>query len=174
MRKNLLMSVCLSAAVLSAPVFASEGILRFTGNVVEPVCSITPAMDISMGDIMFDQPGNVGEKTPSTMFNMTFEQCPEAVQSLRVKFEGVADKNDNTLFQLDNIGQPGSASGIALEIKDAKQKVIIPGEASDSWVMMGTPGTNQAVPFSAAFKVTDNKVASGVASVSVQFSIIYN
>ncbi|AHG22741.1 hypothetical protein Z042_10575 [Chania multitudinisentens RB-25] len=172
MKKKYLMATTLMAGLaLSSTAFAADGIIHFTGRVVDNVCNVSPTLNVMMGDITADQLGNIGSSSAEKKFELVLTDCPASLNGAYVKLDGTRDDKDPTVFQLDNSGQPGNASGIGLQIKD-ETSVIEPGAISQSWPL-DPLATSNTLPFSATYKVTD-KITTGDANVSVQFSILYN
>ncbi|MFZ1874903.1 MAG: fimbrial protein [Chania sp.] len=173
MKKSLIATTLITGMALSSTVFAADGVIHFTGKVLDNVCNVSPTLNVNMDDVSVDTLGVVGDRVKPKDFVLTLTDCPASLTTAKIQLDGTADSSDLDIFQLDNAGQPGVASGIGLEIISEFGAVIVPGGTTDPWALNTITGTN-TLPFKASYKRTNDTVTAGDANVSVQFSVLYN
>lgn len=172
MKKLLITRMLITGMALSSTAFAADGVIHFTGKVVDNVCNVSPTLNVTMDDVSIDIFHAIGDRANPKDFALVLTDCPDTLNTASIQLDGTANASDLDTFQLDNAGQPGVASGVGLEVK-SHSGVVAPGGATDPWPLDKVTGTN-SLPFTASYKMTDDKITAGDANVSVQFSVIYN
>lgn len=173
MKKKYLMTTTLIAGLaLSSAAFAADGVIHFTGKVVDNVCNVSPTLNVTMDNVSVDSFTALGDRLNPKDFTLVLTDCPDTLNTASIQLDGIANPSDLDTFQLDNAGQPGVAGGVGLEVK-SYSGVVAPGGSTDPWPLDKITGTN-SLPFTASYKMTDSKVSAGDANVSVQFSVLYN
>ncbi|KFK95713.1 MULTISPECIES: fimbrial protein [unclassified Serratia (in: enterobacteria)] len=173
MKKSLITTALITGMVLSSTAFAADGVIRFTGKVTDNVCNVSPTLNITMDNVSIDTLGTIGNRASQKDFSLVLTDCPASLLTAKVQLDGTANPSDLELFQLDNVGQTGVASGVGLEILSETGTVVVPGGTTPSVPLNTVTGIN-TLPFKAAYKRTSDAVAAGDANVSVQFSVLYN
>ncbi|CAI0789214.1 Fimbrial subunit ElfA precursor [Serratia entomophila] len=164
--KNYLVASALACAVLSSSAFAADGVINFTGKIINNACVVNPTLNVQMGDVAATDFKKVGDESGSRAFDLELKDCPVNLKNAKVTLDGAADANNAELFKLNDAG----ATGLALRIERPGNKAVIPGSSTaDIPLSEG----NNLLPFVAAYKSTD-KVTAGDANATLQFSISYN
>lgn len=170
------------AGIASQGVFAADGTVNFTGDIVDAPCSIAPssqAMTVSLGKVSrnaFDGAiagtASIGKKSIPAKFKIDLTGCGATAKGATVTFSGTADSDNATLLRVANAGQVGvsSASGVGIEIDDSAGTPISLGAASAQYVLgLG----DNALNFQAAYVATKSIVTTGPANSVAQFTIAY-
>jgi major type 1 subunit fimbrin (pilin) len=164
----LMAGTCLSAN----SVFAADGTISFSGNIVSDACKVTVAdadQTVTMGDVATTAFTAAGDKASPTTFKIDLTGCAEAVDHVSVKFDGVSDTTDTNLLSLDK-GQ--TAKGVGIEISDAQGNAIPLHTSSPDYPVDSDSGT-ATLNFSSRYVATATTVGAGTASGTSQFTINY-
>jgi major type 1 subunit fimbrin (pilin) len=164
--KKYLVASALACAAISSSAFAADGVINFTGKIVDNACVVNPTLNVQMGDVAAAKFKNVGDESSTQDFLLELKDCPANLSSAKVTLDGAADANNAELFKLNDAG----AAGLALRIAGPDKKDVIPGGSSAEVKL--AEGDN-VLPFTAAYKSTD-KVTAGDANATIQFSVSYN
>ncbi|CDG13950.1 fimbrial protein [Serratia bockelmannii] len=164
--KKYLVASALACAAISSSAFASDGVINFTGKIIDNACVVNPTLNVQMGDVAAAAFKNVGDESGARKFDLELKDCPANLSSAKVTLDGAADDNNTELFKLND----GGATGLALRITGLDGKDVIPGGSSAEAKL--AEGDN-VLPFTAAYKSTD-KVTAGDANATIQFSVAYN
>ncbi|MCP1107100.1 type 1 fimbrial protein [Serratia nevei] len=167
--KKYVIASALACATLSISAIAADGVINFTGRIIDNTCVVNPTLNVQMGDVAAAEFKNVGEHAPAREFFLELKDCPASIKTASVQLEGAADTHNKDLFQLAS----GGATGLALWIltTNGVKQDVVPGGTSEAFSL--TEGAN-LLSFAAAYKSTDKVVTAGDANASIQFSILYN
>ncbi|AKL42307.1 MULTISPECIES: fimbrial protein [Serratia] len=165
--KKYLVASALACAAISSSAFAADGVINFTGKIVDNACIVDPTLNVQMGDVAAAAFKNVGDEAQeqSRLFSLDLKDCPANLKTATVQLDGEADADNKDLFKLT----AGGATGLALRIKGPSQD-IVPGGKSEALELK--EGTN-SLTLLAVYKSTD-KVTAGDANATIQFSVSYN
>ncbi|HIE0705804.1 fimbrial protein [Serratia nevei] len=165
--KKYLVASALACAAISSSAFAADGVINFTGKIVDNACVVSPTLNVQMGDVAATAFKNVGDEAAGhgKEFFLELKDCPANLKTATVQLDGEADADNKDLFKLT----AGGATGLALRIKGPNQD-IVPGGKSE--VLTLQEGAN-LLGFGAIYKSTD-KVTAGDANATIQFSVSYN
>ncbi|BEN46480.1 hypothetical protein FKD06_08945 [Serratia sp. SRS-8-S-2018] len=163
--KKYLVASALACTVLSSSAFSADGVINFTGKIVDNACVVNPTLNVQMGDVAAAAFKNVGDESGARNFELELKDCPANLEA-KVMLEGAADASNPDLFKLDEAG----ATGLALRIEGPEGKNVFPGSTTAHIKLFEG---NNLVPFIAAYKSTD-KVTAGDANATIQFSVLYN
>ncbi|PNU31601.1 fimbrial protein [Serratia marcescens] len=163
--KKYLVASALACTVISSSAFAADGVINFTGKIIDNACVVNPTLNVQLGDVAAAAFKNVGDESGAQKFALELKDCPANLKNAKVTLDGMADATNADLFKLD----PG-ATGLALRIEGPDQKDVLPG---GSTAEIALAEGNNMLPFVAAYKSTD-KVTAGDANATIQFSVSYN
>ncbi|AMA45210.1 fimbrial protein [Pseudomonas alabamensis] len=180
--KHMLIPLAIGLGLASSTAFAAEigrGSINFYGQINSGSCPIEiidpstglPVARINMGNVNAAQFNNVGVEAAQRTFGMRLTpggNCSiSAGQSAIVTFTGAygGAGAGNTLYAL----QPGSATNLALVIKDSNNKPISNGGQSRAFPLDDTKPTT--IIFSAAYQSIGAPVSAGSADTDVSFIV---
>jgi len=164
--KNYLVASALACVALSSSAFAADGVINFTGKIIDNACVVNPTLNVQMGDVAAAAFKSVGDESGKQAFELELRDCPANLNNAKVTLDGAADANNAELFKLNDAG----ATGLALRIEGPDNKNVIPGATTAEIALQ--EGDN-LLSFVAAYKATD-KVTAGDANATIQFSVSYN
>lgn len=171
MKKQL--AILAIASAMTTSVFAADGTINFTGEIIDAACDVTPttaSQIVNLGKVSDKSLGTVGNTAAATSFKIDLASCPAAVSTASVKFDGVPYNGDTSAIALTPA--PGAATGVGIEIRDADGSVLPLYTASQS-VTLSQAATN-SLQFSAAYVAKDATVTAGPADATATFSVVYN
>ncbi|MBS3045957.1 fimbrial protein [Enterobacter mori] len=168
-----LATLSIACAISTTSVFASDGTVNFTGEIIDSACTI----DIGANNTMTVDMGKVAKKAftgkdstaSATKFVLKMTDCPTTVTSASVKFDGTGYAGDDSVLALT--ADTGVATGVAVELTDSAQKVLPLFTASTSVTL--AEGDNE-MPFYARYKQMAADVTPGPANATAQFTVNYN
>ncbi|MEN4247057.1 fimbrial protein [Serratia marcescens] len=165
--KKYLVASALACAAISSSAFAADGVINFTGKIIDNACVVNPTLNVQMDDVAAAAFKDVGYEAveQAKEFSLELKDCPANLKTATVQLDGEADADNKDLFKLT----AGGATGLALRIKGQNQDVV-PGGKSEALTLQ--EGDN-LLGFTAVYKSTD-KVTAGDANATIQFSVSYN
>lgn len=172
--KKLLATCVISALVgYSATSLASDGTINFKGEVIDTACTIdvgaNNTMEVQLGKVAKSAFTGVDSTASATEFDLKLKDCPAAVTSAVVKFDGKNYNGDNNTLALTN--ETDVATGVGIQLKDAKQTLVPLFTASSKYDLVTGENT---LPFYASYVQKATAVVAGKANSTVQFTINYN
>ncbi|HIE0612220.1 fimbrial protein [Serratia marcescens] len=162
--KKYLVASALACAAISSSAFAADGVINFTGKIIDNACVVNPTLNVQMGDVAAAAFKNVGDESGARKFDLELKDCPANLSSAKVTLDGAVDDNNTELFKLND----GGATGLALRIAAPGERMG-PGSTKEFKLYEG----DNVLTFEAAYKSTD-KVTAGDANATIQFSVAYN
>lgn len=169
MKKFAIVATLVTATLSTASIFAADGQINFTGNIIDNACTPTNNMTVNMGSVASTAFNGTGSTSSPTKITISLTNCPAAVTSASVKFDGVADSNDSNLLQLTK--GTGVATGVGIQLSD-KDGVLIPLFTSSSAYPLVAGANN--LDFVARYQATAATVTAGPANSTSSFTINYN
>lgn len=152
---------------------STGGVINFTGKITLISCDITPASKSKTVDLgawaknYFDEHS---ETTPRE-FKINVENCPPAVESVAVLFDGTKDTVNDTLLQVT----PGDdmAKGVGVKLYNSNRTTSIkPGTVSET-TAPDNDG-NAELTFYAALSKDGTEIAAGDVNAVSNFLMVYN
>lgn len=175
MNKNLIAIAVLAASALTTHVAtAANGTVNFTGKIIPEGCDVTTAtknQTVLMDTIAvnaFDGAGS-SPAAGSKAFELHLENCPASVTVAAVSFDGISATGDDTVLALTD--GPNTATGVGIQISDAKGLVVPLHQKSSSYDLTST-GIN-VLKFVARYYATAATVTDGDANAVTNFTIVY-
>ncbi|MBE4966925.1 MULTISPECIES: fimbrial protein [Enterobacter] len=152
---------------------STGGVINFTGKITLISCDITPASKNKTVDLgawaknYFDE--HV-ETTPRE-FKINVENCPPAVESVAVLFDGNKDAQDDTLLQVTP--GTGMATGVGVKLYNSDRSTSIkPGTVSKTTAPDGEG--NAELTFYAALDKDGAEINAGDVNAVSNFLMVYN
>ncbi len=175
MNKNTIAKFALlaAAAAVSQAALAEDGRVNFVGEIVDAPCDVSPQatnLVVPLGKVSRTTlDGAVGKYSTPAQFELQLANCSATAKGASVTFTGAADSVNTDTLAI-GLGEVGSATGVAVELRDAAQKKIKLGTASPDYTLRA--GTNN-LKFGAVYVSTTNKVTVGPANATAQFTVNY-
>lgn len=165
-----------AAIALSAShVYASAGTVNYTGEILDAACTVDVASQdqtVDLGEYSKSVFSSVGSTTEAKKFDIVLKNCPAAVTTAKVRFDGKPETSDSTLLALDNTVY-GAATGVAINLMTA-DKTQLPLHGSNNYSYTLSSSQDNTLAFYAQYKSTSTTVVAGKANSAAQFSVIYN
>ncbi|WP_336777771.1 fimbrial protein [Pantoea sp. USHLN256] len=170
-----------AAAVVSGISFAAsaaDGKINFTGTILDSACTIdtnTANQTVNLGKIPKSSFNAAGAVAAATRFSIMLNNCPAAVTSASIKFDGNADSSDTNILAL-NSGQTAKGVGIAFYEEDGI--TAIPLATQSKSITLDTsageePANSNKMTFVAKYKAMQASVVAGTANATSDFTITY-
>ncbi|EBY1953402.1 fimbrial protein [Salmonella enterica] len=175
--KQHLLVVALAATTLSAAatVFAADGQINFTGEIIDQSCKVMPdankSLQVDLHKVARAAFTGKGSTAAATKFTLQLTDCPESVKTASVKFDGTSVQGDNKVLALTQ--EEGVASGVGIQLYDDASKVIPLYTSSKAYSLKSGKELNN-LDFIARYIATANEVKPGVANSTASFTINYN
>ncbi|POU74909.1 type 1 fimbrial protein [Leclercia sp. LSNIH6] len=162
--------VALLMLLASLPASATDVILSIKGNIYDTACEVDSASQnkvVDLGQAVasdFKAPGDVGVWKN---FDITLSHCPQSLTLATINLEGKRD----TLHPF-KFANTGTARGLALELADRTDSIILAPEARFNAVI--DPITHTAdFPMAARYYASYVPVHAGEFSSTVLFTFTY-
>lgn len=167
--KKIIVATAIMGVLSSASVFANDGTVNFTGEILESACQIAVSdVNVDLGKIAKTSlDGQVGKTSAATKFNIELTGCPAELTGAAVKFDGTAVAGNDAQLAL---AEGSTAAGVAIQIVDAKGEPVSLFTNSSDYTL--TEGEN-ALDFYASYVSTDATVTAGTANGVASFSVTY-
>lgn len=186
MQKKLTFAIrnVLAAAVVTGSAFAAhaaDGTINFTGEILDSACTVdtsTSTQTVNLGKIPKSAFTGVGQVAAATRFSIVLNNCPAAVTSASVKFDGTADANDADILALSS-GQTAQGVGVALYEEDGVTPVPLATQSKSLTLDTSSAGSpavaanSNTMTFVAKYKATKATVVAGTANATSDFTITY-
>lgn len=181
--KTLLLPALTSLGLFSTLAHADDSVvnivnggnIQFTGKFVNAACAVSLESEnkvAELGQYRTAALTSAAQNTTNIPFDIKLTDCdPEVSKTAQIGFNGVADSDDSTLFSVNSSGNSKAATGVGIEILDAKQKVLSPnGDYSNAQALIAGDNTFN---FLARYKSTAATVTAGQANADATFLVRY-
>ncbi|VYT94236.1 type 1 fimbrial protein [Metakosakonia massiliensis] len=161
--------------VLSLPVFSSWGgiPLNIQGNIYYFPCEVstdTRYQEVDFGTLVKTHLQTAGTASEWKSFNLNIENCPAGTTKATVKFDGVTDGDDATLFA--NMAASDAAQNLALQITNSDHSTTYKNQ--DEMTVAIDSSTKKGVfPLAARLYSTQGGATSGNFESVVQLTFTY-
>lgn len=170
--KKLIIAASIIASVSTAA-FADDGKINFIGAITDDACTVVNDMSspltVTLGTVSSKAFNAAGSTASPTQFTIALKDCPSTMTSAKVKFDGTADSNVNTILALTQ--ETGVATNVGIQLTDNKNIVVPLHTASSAYPL--TAGDNN-LDFVARYYATAATVTAGPANSTSNFTIVYN
>ncbi|MGS4680744.1 fimbrial protein [Enterobacter soli] len=144
--------------------------VQMVGNIYANTCVIDSAsknLTVDLGQAASSNFKDVGDTGEWKDFSLSVSHCPKTLTLATAFFYGKADSVHPTKF-----ANVGSAKGLALELADRQDKILIAPQASFSALI--NPSDHTATfPLAARYYATSTPVSAGTFSSLVQVTFTY-
>lgn len=176
MKKNIIVAAFATVAALSmSNVFAAAGTINFTGEILDTACDVSVEsqnQSLELGHFYKAEFSGTGAKTSAKDFNIVLKNCPGAVSSAVVRFDGTPAGQNNDLLAIDS-NVAGAATGVAINLMTA-DKTHLPLHGSNTYNYSLSSTADNTLQFFAQYESTADVVTAGPANAVANFSVIYN
>ena len=152
------------------PAAATDVILSIKGNIYDTACQVDSTSQnkvVDLGQAVASDFKSVGDTGVWKRFDITISNCPQSMTLATINVEGLRDKDHPFKF-----ANTGTAKGLALELADRDDSIILAPEARFNEVI--DPVTHTAdFPMAARYYVSRTPVSAGEFSSVVQFTFTY-
>lgn len=155
---------------LIAQAHAEDIQIQMTGNIYANTCIIDSAsrnLTVDLGQAASGDFKDVGDTGAWKDFSLSVSHCPPSLALATAYFYGQSDSTHPTKFA--NIG---SAKGLALELADRQDNILIAPQASFNAVINQNDHT-ATFPLAARYYATSMPVSAGTFSSVVQVTFTY-
>ncbi|URO00513.1 type 1 fimbrial protein [Leclercia adecarboxylata] len=163
--------VALLMLLASVPALATDVSLSIEGNIYDTACQLDSASQnkmIDLGQAVSSDFKSVGDVGVWKKFDITLSNCPTSLAMATIQVEGQRDKIHPFKF-----ANTGTAKGLALELADRTDSIILAPEARFNAVI--DPVTHTAdFPMAARYYVSQTPVSAGQFTSVVQITFTYH
>ena len=171
--KMKIITTALIVGALSNSALADDGKINFVGSITDDTCTVTnnvsSPLTVTLGTVSSSAFSGAGSTAAPTKFTISLAACPESMTSAKVKFDGTADANVDSVLALTQV--TGVAKNVGIQIKDKTNAVVPLHQASAAYAL--TEGNNN-LDFVANYYATSSAVTAGTANATSNFTIVYN
>ncbi|RAY78929.1 type 1 fimbrial protein, partial [Enterobacter cloacae] len=129
MQKNLIALTLLAVSGFLSSVFAADGTINFTGNILDASCTVNTAasnLNAQLGDVGVGAlNGAVGKTASQARIDIVLTNCPASANNASVRFGGTTDPINPDLLQISGSGPIATGVGIALYERDAVTQIPV-------------------------------------------------
>lgn len=175
--KKLIISLAVISAINTGAAFASDGVINFTGEIVDTSCQVDTSskdMTVNLGKVNKSSFNQAGDEESATKFTIKLTGCPTTqtgTNQASIKFEGESISGDDTILALNNAA--GAATGVGVEIKDWTDTPVSMRTAPTAFLPMDASGAI-SLNYTAYYRATADSVTSGAANAATSFTVVYN
>ncbi|MHA0949043.1 fimbrial protein [Enterobacter ludwigii] len=159
-----------------APKTVYGGQVHFTGSLVDAPCSVdndSASQTVKIGQFQTSKFDKTGATSAEKQFNIHLADCSvETYKNAQITFSGSTVQGDSKKLSLNGDGA-GSATGVAIQLKDNKGEILGLDGNQPSSAQALTDGDSY-LKFSAQYVSIADKVTAGKANSDVDFNITYN
>lgn len=149
--------------------YAASALVNITGNIQNNTCNVSVdsrGRVVNLGVYSARQFNIVGEKTVPVGFDISLVNCGNAVRSVDITFEGVADNQNPALVKIDS---HTGTKGLGIQILDNNKNELALNTPFNTPLIPG----DQTFKFYAQLKSTDIPVTAGNVDAVVNFVLNY-
>lgn len=150
---------------------AADGTINFTGEIIASGCDVNggpaPTINVNLGRVAASTFHAVGDTASPTPFTISLTDCPPALTSASVKFDGNVDSVNSDLLAIT-----GTATGVGVLIADDRA-VEIPVFGESHTYPIDAESHSVDMGFTARLESTDAVVGEGLITAVSQFTINY-
>ncbi|WP_336222351.1 fimbrial protein [Citrobacter amalonaticus] len=173
--KKLVLAVMVagSAMAMANMAHASDGTVKFTGNIVDTACTVDTAskdQTVPLGDVASSSFSAAGNTSTAQKFDIKLTNCPAG--TVAAVFGGNSDPANTDLLKLDS-GM--TATGVAVRINNADDgsQVKVNDTSSAKRVTVAADGS-ATLSYVGQYQSTSASVTAGTADATSQFTVLYN
>ena len=155
---------------LMAHAYADEIQVQMTGNIYANTCIVDSAsknLTVDLGQAASSDFKDIGDTGPWKKFELHVTHCPKTLTLANAFFYGQADGAHPTRF-----ANTGSAKGLALELADPQDNILLAPQASFN-VLINQNDHTATFPLAARYYATSMPVSAGTFSSVVQVTFTY-
>lgn len=171
--KNKYLAVLISSLfALTSMAYASDGTVKFKGNIVETACTVDAAsanQTVTLGDVAVNSFTAAGDVSTAQKFDIKLTACPEG--TVAVVFGGSSATAD--LLSLD-AGMVAKGVAVRINNADDNSQVKINDTASAKRVTVESGAAT--LKYVGQYQATAARasITAGTADATSQFTVLYN
>mgnify|MGYP000029021832 CR=1 FL=1 len=158
------------ALTLLSQAHAEDIQIEMRGNIYANTCIVDSAskdLTVNLGQAVSSDFKNVGDTGTWKAFSLSVSHCPQTLMLANAFFYGQADRIHPTKF-----ANTGSAKGLALELGDPQDNILLAPQASFN-VLIDQNTHTATFPLAARYYVTSMPISAGTFSSVVQVTFTY-
>ncbi|WP_455916586.1 fimbrial protein [Pantoea agglomerans] len=174
MKKNVIALSLLAGAAFISSAQAADGTINFTGTIIDAACTVTPAtaaQNVALGTVNASGFSAAGDTQGATRFDIVLTQCPAALTSATIKFDGLTHANNRSILALSGAGT--LATGVGVAIFEDNNTALIPVATASAPKTLNA-GADTTFSYIAKYMATAGTVTPGPANAVSDFTIAYN
>lgn len=176
MNKNVIaMAFSVSAVFSLTQVYAADGTVNFTGEIIDQACTVdigaNNTMTVDLGRVARTAFIATGDEASATKFTIKLINCPATVTAAKVRFDGANDTTNSDLLALTQMS--GSANGVAIKLMTANKELLGLNQLNSYTYPLSSTQDN-LLDFYAAYQSTMAAVVAGPANAVANFTVNYN
>lgn len=155
---------------LAMQTMAEEIPIEIHGSIFANTCAVDSAsqnMTVNLGQAGTKDFKDVGDTGEWKNVDLTLSKCPTSLVLATATFRGLPDKEHPTKF-----ASTGTAKGLALELFDPQDQILLAPNASFS-VLINQSSHTADFPLEARYYTTSTPVSAGTFSSVVQVTFTY-
>lgn len=163
-------ALLVSSLLLTSQAFASNGIVHFTGEIIESTCEVstgTKDQNVDLGKVNKSTFTDVGSTASVQAFQIDLVNCPQTYKKANARFDGTEDGDG--YLKLNN----GGAAGIAIAIYNRADNSLLKLYNQSKTADISAEGS-ASLPFMARYIATSSTVTAGLANADSEFTISYS
>ena len=163
-------ALLVSSLLLTSQTFASNGIVHFTGEIIESTCEVstgTKHQNVDLGKVNKSTFTDVGSTASVQAFQIDLVNCPQTYKKANARFDGTEDGDG--YLKLNN----GGAAGVAIAIYNRADNSLLKLYNQSKTADISAEGS-ASLPFMARYIATSSTVTAGLANADSEFTISYS
>lgn len=173
--KHNIIACALACATVFSSAWAADGTVNFTGEILDEACKVNiganNTMAVDLGKVSKGAFSGKDSEASVTKFTIKLKDCPAAVTSAKVKFDGKPDGVDTSLLAIAPV--TGAATGVAIKLMTADKAALGLHQVNDYAYTLKSREENK-LDFYAGYKATAATVTAGPANSVANFTVNYN
>lgn len=152
---------------------AADGNITFTGTITDNACTVDTGsanQTVNLGTVSSTAFTAAGVTAAPTRFNINLTNCPAAVTTANVRFDGRTAAANSQILAL-SAGQTATNVGVALYEQDSSTLLPIASKSADRPITAAGPNV---LTYIAKYYATATPVTAGTANSAATFTIGYN
>lgn len=173
MKKIVLITTALATAGICNLATAADGTVNFTGTILDTACKVDTASanhTVDLGSVAATSFGASGATASHSRFTINLTDCPTAVKSASIRFDGPQASGNSNLLALNS---DQTAKNVGVGIYQQDNTTLIPVGTNSAPVTLSATETN-TLGFIAKYVSTASTVEAGSANAVATFTVTYN
>lgn len=140
---------------------------------IVPMTCETPDVPVYLGKHFTNALGNIGSTTPPVEFNISLNNCPAGMNTIRYRIDPTTTVIDGTQSVVALSDIPGSATGIGVQLLDGAGAALKLQSTATFHGYNRTTGGSYTIPMKARYYKTGTNVTPGPANTAMTVTMSY-